>query len=367
LSKGAQRILLLHQERKAQKQQEAAAAAAAMAKIAATPAPAGLKLGQDEQGRLLVNGRPAKQLSKGNYGDTYKVDTSDGPVLVKVDRLQNGDPQEDDPGVSREQQRLNMAVREMDNLRRAAALGVGPEPVGEVVKLPADGRYAIAYKMVDGAPLKASFSSTEPNTSQAVAILSQPGALERLDAGVLRIARAMADAGLEHGDLHGANIVVRPDGSPVLIDWGIGGQDPPGASANRAQLEARLLLQMNYYTQTLNRHSSDGKAVAEGLGKRLDQAMLGLRAASDLQGKFDLEWEENNLTGDNFMPRMREARRLRAQGLGNDAAQREAGVLPRITPEMERATAAARDEKFNDADLAEMRSWLDQQVLGAGQ
>ncbi len=365
--KGPQKPLHpLFQEAMERRQAKEAAAAAALAKVAQSQSPAGLQLGQDDQGRLLVNGKPAKQLSKGNYGDTYKVETPEGPVLVKVDRLNGGDPQEDDPSVSREQQRLNMATRELENLRRAAALGVGPHPIGEVVRLPVDGRYAIAYRMVEGAPLKASFTSTEPDTPEAAAILARPGARERLDAGVLRIARVMADAGLEHGDLHGANIVVQPDGSPMLIDWGIGGQDPPGSAARRAQLEARLLLQMNYYTQTLNRHSPDGKAVAEGLGDRLYQAQEGLRAASDLQMGFDTDWEETNITADNFMPRMREASRLRKQGMSSDAAQREAGVLPKITPEMERATAAARDEKFNDADLVEMRQWVDQQVLRAG-
>ena len=356
----------LFQEAMARRQANAVAAAAAQAKAAKSKSAPGLQLGQDDQGRLLVNGKPAKQLSKGNYGDTFKVDTPDGPVLVKVDRLNGGDPQEDDPGVSREQQRLNMANREHDNLKRAAAIGVGPEPIGEVVKLPADGRFAIAYRMVEGAPLKASFSSTEPDTAEAAAILAKPGARERLDAGVLRLARVMADAGLEHGDLHGANIVVQPDGSPMLIDWGIGGQDPPGAAANRAQLEARMLLQMNYYTQTLNRHGGGPEEVAEGLAKRMDRSFAAMRAADDLQRKYDTEWEEENLSPDDWMPRMREASRLRKQGMSSDAAQRQAGVLPKITPQMKKATDQARNALFGDTDLLEMRRWVDQQVMGAG-
>jgi tRNA A-37 threonylcarbamoyl transferase component Bud32 len=341
------------------------AAAAAKAKLAAAQHPAGLVLGQDKQGRLLVNGQPAKQLSKGNYGDTYKVDTPDGPVLVKVDRLNGGDPMERDPSVSRERQRLNMATREVEYLRKAAALGIGPEPLGDVVKLPEDGRLAIAYRMVEGAPLKANPWANEPDTEEAAAILAQPGARERLDAGVLRIARAMSDAGLEHGDVHGANIVVKPDGSPVLIDWALADTDPPGAAANRADLEARMLLQMNYYTQTLNRHSPDGEAVANGLAKRADAAVQALRAASELQGKFDLEWEERNLTSEVFGKAMVEANRLVNQGLSYDAAQRQAGMLPMLTPKVKAATAAARDAIFGAAELQEMRQWVDSMVLGA--
>jgi hypothetical protein len=355
----------LFQEAKERREREAAKEAAAQEKAAKAKSPSGLQLGQDSQGQLLVNGKPAKRLSQGNYGDTYKVDTPEGPVLVKVDRLNGGDPQEEDPDVSREQQRLNMANRELANLRRAAALGVGPEPIGEVVKLPADGRFAIAYRMVEGAPLKDSFTSTEPDTPEAAAILAKPGARERLDAGVLRIARVMADAGLDHGDVHGANIVVQPDGSPMLIDWGIGGQDAPGSAAERAQLEARLLLQMNYYTQTLNRHSSTSNRVAEGLAERMDRSTAALRAAGDLQRKYDTEWEEEHLSPDEWMPRMREASRLRKQGLSNDEAQRQAGVLPKVTPEMKMATDRARDAIFSDADLSEMRRWVDQQVIGA--
>jgi hypothetical protein len=363
---GMDRFMALHAATQARKQQQAAAAAEQEARLAAAKPPAGLALGQDKQGRLLVNGEPAKQLSKGNYGDTYKVDTPDGPVLVKVDRLNGGDPMEKDPSVSREQQRLNMATREVENLRKAAALGIGPEPIGDVVKLPENGRLAIAYRMVEGAPLKASYRASEPDTEEAAAILAQPGARERLDAGVVRIARAMADAGLEHGDMHGANIVVKPDGSPVLIDWAITSEDPPGAAANRGHLEARMLLQMNYYTQTLNRHSPDGEAVANGLARRLDNASQGLRAASELQGTIDMEWEERNLTGEGFGEALTKANSLVKQGLSYDAAQRQAGMLPMLTPEMKRATAAARDAIFGDADLAEMRRWIDSQVLGGG-
>jgi len=362
---GNERFMALHAATQARKAEKAAAMAAQESKLAAAKPAAGLELGQDKQGRLLVNGEPVKQLSKGNYGDTYRVDTPDGPVLVKVDRLNGGDPMERDPIVSRERQRLNMATREVEYLRKAAALGIGPEPLGDVVKLPENGRLAIAYRMVEGAPLKANPWANEPDTEEAAAILAQPGARERLDAGVLRIARVMADAGMEHGDLHGANIVVRPDGSPVLIDWAIADTDPPGSAARRADLEARTLLQMNYYTQTLNRHSPDGEAVANGLAKRSEAAMKGLRAASELQGTFDMEWEERNLTGDSFREALTKANSLVKQGLSYDAAQRQAGVLPMLTPEMKAATAAARDAIFGDAQLQEMRQWVDTQVLGA--
>jgi hypothetical protein len=122
---------------------------------------------------------------------------------------------------------------------------------------------------------------------------------------------------------------------------------------------------MNYYTQTLNRHSPDGKAVAEGIDQRLTRAQDGLQAARKLQDKFDIEWEEENLSPDEFMPRMQEASRLRKQGLSSDEAQRQAGVLPKVTPQMKMATDKARDALFSDADLEEMRRWVDQQVMGA--
>ena len=150
----------------------------------------------------------------------------DGPLVVKVDRLNNGDPMETDPSVSRQDQRRNMVERERANMQRAHELGLGPEPVGAVTQL-SNGRLAFAYRMQPGSKLGEDHRAIAP-TEEAQALLRQPGAMGRYAAGIKRLARAMADSGFEHGDLHGGNILVGPDGSPSLIDWGMAKQSDKG-------------------------------------------------------------------------------------------------------------------------------------------
>jgi hypothetical protein len=355
------------QERKAreaaerQRQQEASRAAAKKSKIT-------LAEGSDEP--LFEGLKPTRSLGSGAFGKTYQFDTDDGPVVVKVNSLVMGDPAETDPQVGLAEQRENLARRELRNLQRAHEEGLGPEPIGEATQLP-DGRWSIAYTMLPGSKLTANHMSLDL-TPEAESILADPNAAARYVAGALQLARRQADSGLIHGDLHGGNILVGPDGTPSLIDWAMTTEarnpwnQSERSAALRAMDESYGLTPLLQFAGKLDIATEEGK-ISVPYTKRARAAEKAYKAVVDAH---DFAWEEANnekvgakLESGEFRRRLTEANRLkRDEGMPYDMALRDprVGLEPPLTPEVLARAAAARDAIFGQSDLEQMRRELDQ-------
>jgi hypothetical protein len=325
-------------------------------------------LGSNEQGQLLINGKaPVKALGGGAFGDTYLAETPAGPVVVKVDRLTNGDPLEANPGVDRRTQRRNMVERERANMQKAFELGIGPEPIGEVTEL-AGGRLAFAYRMQPGTPLAKDHRALRA-TPEAEAILSKPGALTRYAKGVARLARIMADSGLDHGDLHGGNILVGPDGTPSLIDWGLARQKTRRLPLDVAREESVALFVMGGTLMNVNaqveRRGRGAKRIKPSIADFLDrvrsQAWDAERAYKKVIEAHDDAWREAN--GDEKVPnalqRITQANALVKAGMEFDEAERQVGLLPPIPDKVRKQAEADRDRIFGPSHLRRFRRSVD--------
>lgn len=334
------------------------------------PAGSGIELSSDEDGNLLINGKPpSKALGGGAFGDTYMAEGPDGPLVVKVDRLNNGDPMETDPSVSRQDQRRNMVERERANMQRAHELGLGPEPVGAVTQL-SNGRLAFAYRMQPGSKLGEDHRAIAP-TEEAQALLRQPGAMGRYAAGIKRLARAMADSGFEHGDLHGGNILVGPDGSPSLIDWGMAKQSDKGQrplDVARRESSALFVLggQLTKANEAIEGGSRGGNSskpsIDDYLGEvnsRTWQAEQAYRAAIEAHDKAAFEaGYEDQVSGPG--KRIQEANRLvREQGMNFNDAERQVGLLPPLPDSVVKEAEVARDRIFGPDHLRRFRRTVD--------
>lgn len=318
--------------------------------------------------------KPTRGLGGGAFGKTFQFDTAGGPVVVKINGLTMGDPHEDNPSIGLAQQRENVARREFSNLQRAHAAGLGPEPLGELQQLP-DGRWSMAYRMIPGSPLTPDHRTLEltPETS---ATMQVAGAPERYIAGALQLARRQADNSLMHGDLHGGNILIAPDGTPTLIDWAMTVKTrslfdrSPRSAAERATDEIYAFEPMLSYAamevpKVMEVAMEQGKLTRPAL----DRAKEALKAYQAVIDAHDLEWEGANsdkvaevFEKGQFMRRMKEARRLmREEGISYELAERDprVGLQPPLTPEVLARAAAAEEAIFGEADLAELRRELD--------
>lgn len=346
--------------------------AGAAPKAAAQAQAQALTVSTDAVGNVLINGKPpVKALGGGAFGDTFLADSPDGPVVVKVDRLKNADPMERDPGVPLDQQRRNMVERERSNMEQAHQLGIGPQPVGPVQQLP-DGRLAFAYRMVEGVKLADDHRAMRM-TDEAAAVLAQPQALANYAAGVARLARAMADAGFDHGDVHGGNIVLSPDGSPNLIDWGYADRRPNASAADRATIEAQNLsvlggnlLSVNAMVGRNRELYQPGKQIKPGikafLSDTVSLAWKAQRAYVKVIDDYDDQWlaDERN-DPPNPGQAIRDANRLvRELGIPFDQAERRVGLRPPIPPQIEREAVKAREKVFGEDRLRRFRRTVDQ-------
>jgi hypothetical protein len=342
-----------------------AAAKAKPTANASLPSAEQTTLGSDDKGQLLVNGKPPrKALGGGAFGDTYVADTADGPIVIKVDRLSNGDPLEMDPRVDRKTQRRNMVERERSNMQKAFALGVGPEPVGEVTEL-LGGRLAFAYRMQPGTPMAKDHRAIEA-TPEAQAIMAKPGSVGRYAKGVARLARVMADAGLDHGDLHGGNILIGPDGTPSLIDWGMARQVKNTLPHEIAKQEAATLFVMG--GTMINTNAEVGRvgrrpkpSIVKFINAVQADAWNAERAYKKVIENFDDAWREAN--GDEKVPnalqRITEANALVKAGMEFDEAERKVGLLPPLPNSVRREAERARDRVFGPDHLRRFRRTID--------
>jgi hypothetical protein len=330
-------------------------------------------------GEPRLNGlKPTRSLGSGAFGKTYQFDTEDGPVVVKVNGLTMGDPAESNPGVGLAEQRENVARREFTNLQRAHETGLGPEPIGNLTHLP-DGRWSLAYRMLPGSKLTPSHNTVEL-TSEAATYLADPKAAARYVAGALQLARRQADTGLIHGDLHGGNVLVAPDGTPRLIDWGQvressnpwnQGSRSPAMKASDEGYALIPLLSMAGQAQLL---PEAAKGVSELVAMAREKARDAEIAFGRVIAAYDLDWEEANeekvvakLEKGEFRRRIVEANRLKQEeGMPFDMALRDprVGLEPPLTPEVLARAAKARDAIFGQSDLDEMRRELDRRFGG---
>jgi hypothetical protein len=370
--KGAQKPLHpLFQETMRRRAAEAAAAAASPP-AAARGGGSAITL---EDGEPQFMGRAAvRNLGSGAFGTTYQFDTDDGPVVVKVNGLKMGDPAETDPGVTLDQQRENVARREFSNLQRAHAAGIGPEPLGDVVQLP-DGRWSLAYRMLPGAKLTPSHQTLDL-TSAAMQTLQEPGASGRYVAGAVQLARRQAEAGFTHGDLHGGNILVGPDGTPSLIDWAMTRESRESFNPGKPSPAARAADE-TYALIPLLSFAGQAPGVRDAIVAASTLAAAYREKAHEAQAAYrqviqawDMEWEEANeqeliekMPNDEWRRRMVEANRLKKEeGMPYELALRDArvGLEAPLTPEVLARAAAARDAIFGQSELEQMRRELDQ-------
>ncbi len=340
----------------------------------------GISITTDSDGEEpRLNGlKPTRSLGSGAFGKTYQFDTEDGPVVVKVNGLTMGDPAESNPGVGLAEQRENVARREFTNLQRAHATGLGPEPIGKLTHLP-DGRWSLAYRMLPGSKLTPSHNTVEL-TSEAATYLADPKAAARYVAGALQLARRQADTGLIHGDLHGGNVLVGPDGTPRLIDWGqVRESSNPWNQGSRSPAMKAIdegyalipLLSMAGQAQRLPeaaKGASELVAMAREKARDAEMAFGRVIAAHDLaseeanEGKVGAKLEKGE-----FRRRIVEANRLkREEGMPYDMATRDprVGLEPPLTPEVLARAAKARDAIFGQRELDEMRRELDRRFGG---
>lgn len=367
------RFMQLHQETQARKAREAAERQARAAASGAAAGKGEITIVTDGGEPRFRGLKPTRSLGGGAFGKTYQFDTPDGPVVVKVNSLTMGDPAEDDPRVGLAEQRENVARRELRNLQRAHAAGLGPEPIGDVIHLP-DGRWSLAYRMLPGTKLTPSHQTLEL-TPEAATTLADPKAAANYVAGALQLARRQAESGLLHGDLHGGNILVGPDGTPSLIDWAMTREAPnPWNLAERSP--ALRAMDEFYALSPLLHFAGQIRGMTEAAAEEgkitipyTDRARAAEKAYKAVIDAHDLAWEEANddKVGVKFEPgefhrRMLEANRIkREEGLPYDMALRDprVGLEPPLTPDVLARAAAARDAIFGQSDLDEMRRELD--------
>lgn len=377
------RFQQLHQETQARKAAERERAAAeqqardAQDRANRTAAlPVDIKLQDD--GTLLINGKPpARALGGGAFGDTFMAETPSGPVVVKVDRLTNGDPLDTSyEPPDRPTQRRNMVERERASMERAHALGLGPRPIGPVQKLQ-DGRLAFAYEMLPGIKLAADHRAMEI-TPEAAEVLRQPGAMARYAAGVARIARTMADAGFDHGDLHGGNVLLGPDGTPTLIDWGMARKVENTLPHEKIRTEAAALAVLGGHLVKINEqvNGTGGKSrrlarlkpsIDRLVGHGMSMSFKAAKAYKDVTDAFDEEQWAAGFKGPGApIERIQQANALVRAGMDFNDAERQVGLLPPLTDAVVREAEVARDRVFGPMHLKIFRRAVDRHYAAWG-
>jgi hypothetical protein len=371
------RMAELHAETQKRLAEEKAQADAAREKLARPDGPgvviSGPELSSpDSSGNVhglpTIDGRPpSKRLGGGAYGDTYLFELKDGRrAVVKVDRLTNFDPLADGNSLKpSENERMLMVQRELAMLTTAAAVGVAPRPLSTAVSKLPDGRFAFAYEFQPGATLTKDHTTNEL-TEQAAAILSRPGAMGRYAEGIARLARAMAEAGLEHRDEHGGNLLLLEDGTPQLLDWAMA-KDVPTTAQQQGLTESRLLGVFGDMVG-VTRAGPGGRpalAIDDAIKRAYKAQFAGDEELEDwvMQQKKGRDPTER-MSSEEFRERMNLANQIQRQNKGKRFiwAQIEAGLSPKPPPDVLEQALGAADRAFGPEDLAQMRREIDQHM-----
>ncbi|MCC0016709.1 MAG: serine/threonine protein kinase [Rhodobiaceae bacterium] len=147
---------------------------------------------------------PASQLGQGGYGTVYRaIDTETGTqVAIKIISMRAiADPGE--------------RSRQMDDVRgelRASRAVVNPHVARVLETFASEGDLVMVQELISGGELDANL----------VARLPRGKLLELLSKVAFGLA-ALHGAGVVHRDIKPENVLVRADGSPVIVDFGLAG------------------------------------------------------------------------------------------------------------------------------------------------
>lgn len=172
-------------------------------------------------GRIVIDDRfeLMERLGSGGMGTVWRAYDLALHREVALKEVRPSNAQDDDPGRAR-------MMRERV-LREARALARLDHPnvvtIHHIVDAPAMAHPWIVMELVRG-------QSLQDRLAQGPLA---PGEAALLGRGILAALRTAHEAGILHRDVKPANVLLRPDGSPVLTDFGIAAmQDSPGLTAH---------------------------------------------------------------------------------------------------------------------------------------
>ncbi|MER6942985.1 serine/threonine-protein kinase [Nonomuraea sp. NPDC000554] len=172
-------------------------------------------------GRMVIDGRfeLLEQLGSGGMGTVWRAYDLALQREVALKEVRASGPEEQDLGRAR-------MLRERV-LREARALARLDHPnvvtIHHIVDAPSMPHPWIVMELVRGRSLQ----------DRLARGLLSPVEAARLGRGILAALRTAHAAGICHRDVKPANVLLRPDGSPVLTDFGIAAlHDSPGLTAN---------------------------------------------------------------------------------------------------------------------------------------
>ncbi|WP_245899682.1 serine/threonine-protein kinase [Nonomuraea indica] len=172
-------------------------------------------------GRIVIDDRfeLMERLGSGGMGTVWRAYDLALHREVALKEVRPSNAQDEDPGRAR-------MMRERV-LREARALARLDHPnvvtIHHIVDTPAMAHPWIVMELVRG-------QSLQDRLAQGPLA---PGEAALLGRGILAALRTAHEAGILHRDVKPANVLLRPDGSPVLTDFGIAAmQDSPGLTAH---------------------------------------------------------------------------------------------------------------------------------------
>jgi hypothetical protein len=329
-------------------------------------------LSQAADGGILLDGRPPeKQIGKGFFGDTYLFPLAGGgKAVVKVDRLSNRDPRDENPNPSPEQRiesRRLMVENEVASAKMAGELGISPKVVSGMQTMP-DGRFAFAYEYTPGTPFQETHHSYEP-TADAQRILGKPENMQRFLHGATEISRKLGDSGLTHDDFHGANLLIQADGTPKLLDWGMSSRGPKGNYYQEASMLYMLAGFVGDRTGMEKNGGRFGKLISEDADEARKRIYEGERASKDFI--TDLRAERflalPKIPSEQFRQAVTKANAIHKANKGkpgwtyNDA-QAEVGLDGKITATDREEADKRRDDVYGRRGHQAFRRKVDQQL-----
>jgi hypothetical protein len=258
-----------------------------------------------------------------------------------------------------------MVHREHAAMAKAHQLGLAPKPIGEVQKLP-DGRLAFAYEFVDGVKVWKDHREARM-TKEAFGLLEQPGMRAKVAAEVGRIARTMADAGFEHGDAHGGNVILGSDGKVTLIDWGYSNKAKETSARSKAEIELRTTSILGEQLGVIG--PIDMRAGRGGVKEKISGAILNFqrritdarREGDKVIRNYERDWDAmpQNVVDDPLEALTQANRLVREKGITFREAEGMVGLEAPLTPAINAKAAAAMDAAFGDRQLQLVRRLLD--------